>query len=212
MPARQRVGHAGQHFLADQRVVERLLARLALRPGELVVDVGAGRGALTYPLAHAGARVIAVERDPRLVGALRRSVLHRGLAERVQVVKADLRRFRWPRTAYRVVANPPFGLTTDLLARLLDDPQLGPERAHLLVQQEVARRRVTQPPDTLRSAAWAPWWTFSFGERVDRGAFRPAPTVDAAWLHIERRVPPVLPEWLAPDFAETLRPVWRQLR
>ena len=207
-PRDQRRREYGQNLLADGGVVERLLPRLGLRTDELIVDVGAGAGALTVPLALAGAGVLAVERDPAMQRELRAAISRAGVARRVTVVPADLRRVRWPQVAHRVVANPPFGLTTALLSRLLDDPAGGLRRADLLLQAEVARKRATQPPTSLHSAAWAPWWSFELGERVDRRAFRPVPRVDAAWLTIRRRDPAILPEWLAPAFVDVIRPAW----
>jgi 23S rRNA (adenine-N6)-dimethyltransferase len=100
-------------------------------------------------------------------------------------------------------------LTTALFARLFDNPAVGPLRADLLVQYEVARKRAATPPTTLRSAAWAPWWTFQFGPVVPRKAFRPVPRVDAALLVVRRRYPPILPEWMAPQLREVLRPAWK---
>jgi 23S rRNA (adenine-N6)-dimethyltransferase len=204
----QRSRAYGQHLLVDPAVVERLLARLELRPGDLVVDVGAGRGALTLPLAAAGVRVLAIERDRDLVRELQAAVERAGLAARVQLRRADLRQVPWPRSTYRVVANPPFALSTALLSRLLDDPARGPVSATLLLQREVARKRARQPASTLRSAAWSPWWTFELGDTVPRAAFRPVPAVDTAWLHVVRRDPPLLPTTLAPGFAATIAPVW----
>lgn len=198
----------GQNLLAEASVVDRALARLDLAAGALVVEVGPGRGALTLPLARAGARVIAIERDRNFVAQLQRRIESEGLTDRVQLRRADLRDAPLPREPYRVVANPPFGLTTALLARLLDDPHRGPYRADLLLQYEVARKHATEPPKALRTAAWAPWWHFRMGERVPRTAFRPIPRVDAAWLTIERRHPPILPETLAPHFADLLRSRW----
>jgi 23S rRNA (adenine-N6)-dimethyltransferase len=99
-------------------------------------------------------------------------------------------------------------LTTALFARLFDNPAAGPLRADLLIQYEVARKRAATPPTTLRSASWAPWWTFQLGPVVPRTAFRPVPRVDAALLVVRRRYPPVLPEWLAPQLRELLRPAW----
>jgi 23S rRNA (adenine-N6)-dimethyltransferase len=131
-----------------------------------------------------------------------------GLSNRVWVVHGDLRHVPLPDRPYRVVSSPPFGLTTALMARLLDDPRAGPYRADLLIQREVAVKRAAEPPTSLRSAAWAPWWAFELGERVPREAFRPVPRVDAAWLTVRRRDPYVLPAWLAPGYAEALRGVW----
>ncbi len=204
---RRRRSH-GQNLLVDQTVVERLLERLDLRDDELVVDVGAGRGALTLPLVRAGARVLAIERDSHMVADLQQRVEDARVADRVQIRRADLRQVPWPREPYRVVSSPPYALTTRLLARLLDDPRTGPDRADLLVQWEVARKRTATPPSTLRSAAWAPWWRFELGGRVTRQAFRPVPATDSGWLVVTRRDPPVLPTHLAPRFREALEPHW----
>lgn len=208
-PRDQRRRSLGQCFLVDHAVVDRLLGAIELTDDDLVVDVGAGRGALTLPLARTGVRVVAVEADPVWVRRLRDRVRRDGLGDRVRVVQGDLRTAPWPAGRYRVVASPPFGLTTALLGRLLDDPDRGPVRADLVVQWEVARKRAREPATTLRSAGWAPWWRFELGPRIGRRAFRPVPGVDAGVLTIRRRDPPVLPTWLASGFADVLRERWR---
>jgi 23S rRNA (adenine-N6)-dimethyltransferase len=197
----------GQNFLVDQHVIERFIRSLDLRAGELVVDLGAGTGALTLPLVDAGVEVWAVERDPVWANTLRRSIAS-GDAHGSRVIENDLRRLRLPRTPFRVVANPPFGLTTEILARLLDAPDRGPDRIDLIVQRQVAVKHSRLPPASLRTAAWAPWWEFRLGSTIERGAFRPRPRVDAAVLSIVRRDPAVLPTWLAPRLRELLRPAW----
>jgi 23S rRNA (adenine-N6)-dimethyltransferase len=198
----------GQNFLVDQRVVERFIRSLDLRAGELVVDLGAGTGALTRPLLDAGVEVWAVERDPVWSKRLRHSIASWGARGSSRVIEADIRRLRLPQTPFRVVANPPFGLTTEILARLLDAPDHGPDRIDLIVQREVAVKHSRLPPASLRTAAWAPWWEFHLGPTIDRGAFRPRPRVDAAVLTIVRRDRAVLPTWLAPQLRELLRPAW----
>lgn len=198
----------GQNFLVDRRVVDRFIRSLGLRPGELVVDLGAGTGALTFPLLDAGAAVWAVEQDPVWSQVLRERLAQRGTLAEARVIETDLRRLRPPRTPFRVVANPPFGSTTDILARFLDEPDRGPERMDLIVQREVAAKHAHRPPASLRTAAWAPWWEFRLGPTIERSAFRPRPSVDAAVLTIVRRDPAVLPAWLAPRMRELLRPAW----
>lgn len=200
----------GQNFLTDPAAIEQLIHAFAVESGEPVLEIGAGRGALTIPLARAGARVTAVEVDPFWATRLRELVAEHKLGERVRIVQGDFRSLPLPSKRYRVIANPPFGLTTSLLARLLDDPGCGPWRADVLVQWEVARKRTAMPPTTLRSAAWAPWWTFELGPSVPGTAFRPVPAVDAALLIIERRRPPLLPVWLAAGFRDLLRPGWKR--
>lgn len=204
----QRRRSYGQNVLVASGVVRSFLSTAEVHADQLVVEPGAGTGVLTRALAHAGARVWAIERDPVWARRLRRDMETAGLAQRVQVIEGDLRYVRLPDAPYRVVSSPPFGLTTALLCRLLDDSARGPWRADLLVQREVACKRAAAPPTTLRSAAWAPWWTFELGETVDRRAFRPVPRVDAAWLTVRKREPSVLPNWLSKQFADVLRPAW----
>lgn len=199
----------GQNFLADERIVRRFIDGLEIVPDELVVDIGAGSGALTSPLAAAGARVWAVESDPVWVSRLRRIFDEPLVAhDAVRVIGTDVRDLRLPRKPFRVVANPPFGLTTEILALLLDRPDRGPDRADLIVQREVARKHATQPATSLRGAAWAPWWEFREGHGISRRAFRPAPGVDAAVLTIVKRMPAILPTRLAPKLRDLLRPEW----
>ncbi|HEX2234687.1 MAG TPA: rRNA adenine N-6-methyltransferase family protein, partial [Actinomycetota bacterium] len=168
----------------------------------------AGAGALTIPLARAGARVIAIECDPVWVRRLTQRVARLGLEGEVRVRAGDLRDVDLPAQPFRVVSSPPFHLTTTVLRRLLDDPARGPYRVDLVVQWEVARKRAELPPRSLLSTAWAPWWEFELVRRIPRGAFRPTPGVDAAWLAIRKRRQPLLPPSLARDYAEFVRSRW----
>lgn len=184
------------------------MAGLGLGSGDLVVEIGAGSGVMTLELARTGAEVVAVEPDPVWVERARDRLRSAGVADRVRLVVGDARGVPMPSHPYRVAANLPFGLTTELLAMLLDHPQRGPERADVIVQREVAVKHSTSPPVSLRTAAWVPWWTFERGLRIDREAFRPRPSVDAQVLTVRRRPEPVLPVELAPGFGELLRPGW----
>ena len=123
----------GRNFLVDPHVGDRIVRSLDLRAGELVVDLGAGNGALTLPLLDAGVEVWAVERDPVWAKQLRQRIAASAERGNARVIEADLRRLRLPKTPFRVVANPPFGLTTEILAGLLDVPDRGPDRVDLIV-------------------------------------------------------------------------------
>ena len=179
-----------------------------IAPGDVVVDFGAGAGALTLPAAAAGAHVVAVERDSVWSAHLRRRARDMGLDQRIRVVRDDLRSVELPSGRWRVIASPPFGLTTVLLRRLLDNPTRAPARIDLVLQWEVARKFAAQPPTTLLASTWAPWWQMSLVQRIRRTAFRPVPRVDAGWLRIRRRNPDVLAAHLAPAWEAFLRRHW----
>jgi 23S rRNA (adenine-N6)-dimethyltransferase len=199
----------GQNFLVDRGLIDAFNGDLDLDASDHVVEVGAGSGALTLPLLATGAALLAVEADPVWADRLRARIDGHPAGSRVHVVCTDVRRLRWPaERPYRVVSNVPFAITTELLGILLDDPANGPRRADLIVQFDVARKHATEPAVALRTAAWAPWWSFELGRRIGRDAFRPRPSVDAAVLTVRRREPPLLPLRLAPGFREALRPMW----
>jgi 23S rRNA (adenine-N6)-dimethyltransferase len=195
----------GQNFLrADQ--ADRLVAEAGIHAGELVVDVGAGTGALSLASARRGAEVVALEIDPIWASRLRSIAI--GPPGTIDVVNADF--LGWPRPTrpFRVVGCLPFGATTAILHRLFDDPYVPLLRADLIVQWEVARKRAETPPSTLISAAWAPWWEFHLGQRIPAHCFRPAPRVDGGVLIALRRDPPVLPLAMADGFEDFVRARW----
>lgn len=161
MSAAERRRAWGYHQLGAETATRIVLAA-GIRPGELVLDLGAGGGALTAPLLRAGARVIAVELHPRRVEQLRRRFGEAGLEIRV----ADLTHCRWPVEAFRVVANPPWTLAETLRSRLLATPRL--RRADLLVPRWLARRWAAADP------------RISVGLSVRAEAFRPAAPSGAA--------------------------------
>ena len=196
----------GQNFLRAD-VAERFVREAGLAPGERVVEIGPGTGAVTLALAQLPVRVVAVELDPVWADRLRSRLRAAGRRD-VRVVVGDFRTFALPREPFRVVASLPFGSTTEILARLLDDPATPLQRADVILQWEVVRKRAVQPPATLRSAAWAPWWEFRAGRRIPARCFRPVPRVDAGVLTIERRRPAMLPDAMAARYARFVRSEW----
>jgi 23S rRNA (adenine-N6)-dimethyltransferase len=167
----------GWHRLADEWA-ERIVADAGVRPGELVLDVGAGEGALTTHLIRAGARVIAIELHPARVARLRDRFAG------ITVVHADAASLRLPRRPFRVVASPPYGISASLLSLLLA-PGSRLTAADLVLQRAVVRKYARgDAPGTRR---WARTFTAVAGPALPRRAFRPAPHVDSAVLIIRRR-------------------------
>jgi 23S rRNA (adenine-N6)-dimethyltransferase len=175
---------AGAHFLRDRALIAQLVRACGAGEGRLVLDLGAGRGAITAALAAAGARVIAVEQDPRLAAGLRRRF---DGDPGVRVVEADLRRVPLPRREFLVVANPPFSLTTALCRRLLGDPALRLAGAELVLQWGAAQWLASSRPRDAETA----WWTARYQVRLARtigaGSFVPPPRVAAARLSVRPR-------------------------
>jgi len=192
----------GQHFLVDDNIQGKILRAAALEETDLVLDIGAGPGALALTMAEQTAGVIAIEQDGGLVELLRDQAARRGL-ERLHIVEGDVRRMDLAEIcrehfgreegredekpskespSVKIVANLPYYLTTPLLFQLLQG-SLPIKLLVIMVQLEAARRMTAEAGQkdygtlTLLCRYYAnPQLLF----KVPRGVFYPPPAVDSA--------------------------------
>jgi 16S rRNA (adenine1518-N6/adenine1519-N6)-dimethyltransferase len=137
----------GQHFLADESVVEQILAAVAAQPAERLLEIGPGRGAITAGLLASGCELHAVELDRDLARLLRARYaqeprFHLHEADALDMRLADLAppdARRW-----RVVGNLPYNISTPLLFHLLDQYR-EIEDMHIMLQREVVERMAAKP-------------------------------------------------------------------
>ncbi|MGD9796603.1 MAG: rRNA adenine N-6-methyltransferase family protein [Acidimicrobiia bacterium] len=169
----------GWHRL-DPDWASRLVRRAGVAPGDLVLDIGAGRGAITRPLLDAGARVVAIELHEGRARSLRTELAGRDLV----VVRTDAADLRLPRRGFKVVANPPFGVTAAVLRRLLH-PASRLERAELVLPWWACVRWATGRG--LGGLASSRRFELGLGPRVPPRAFHPPPPSPAGVLSIHRR-------------------------
>lgn len=183
----------GQNFLADPRVAARIVEAAAVN-GRVVVEIGAGMGALSESLAAAAGELFLVELDARLAAALRERFA--GVAH-VQVVAADALEVDYGRLLDGrrravVVANLPYSVGSQILLRLITF-RAAVERLVLMLQSEVAARLVARPGTKTYGALTL--WTALYGRsellfRVPAGAFVPRPKVESAVVSIALQCEP----------------------
>jgi 16S rRNA (adenine1518-N6/adenine1519-N6)-dimethyltransferase len=186
----------GQNFVVDANTVRRIVRTAAVEPHDVVVEVGPGLGSLTLALVQAAARVVAVEIDPVLAGALPRTVAARcpAYAHRLEVLTVDALALEAvpgpPPTA--LVANLPYNVAVPVVLHLL---ALLPSvrRGLVMVQSEVADRLAAPPGSKTYGvpSVKAAWYAeVQRAGNVPRTVFWPVPNVDSALVALTRRDPP----------------------
>ena len=187
----------GQHFLTSRHIIDKIIAVIDPHEDELIVEVGPGKGVLTFPLAGRCGRLVAVEKDPELIPALLEKKPENAVILEQDILETDfrelLRREPGPWDTLKVAGNLPYSISSPFLFKLLDEQ--GPvSRGVFLLQKEVAERvaagpgskkraplsilfeldfrvriHFTLPPGRLLAAA-----PRSFGARLDRKKRGPA--------------------------------------
>ena len=198
----------GQNFLFD----EQLLDRIAAIPGDLagrpVLEIGPGPGGLTRALLRAGARVTAIEMDPRCLPAL--AELEDAFPGQLTVIHGDAMKMDHAELmggeAFEVVANLPYNVGTALFVRWLSGETWPPlwTGLTLMFQQEVAQRIVAAPGGSAygRLAVLAQWrGEAKLAMKVHRSAFTPPPKVMSAIVHV---TPTFMPDGVSARTLERL--------
>ncbi len=178
----------GQHFLHDARVVAQIVDAIDARPGEALVEIGPGRGALTTRLLDAAGALDAIEIDRDLAAQLRTTL---GNRPGFELHGADALKFDFAALAaqrgqrLRVIGNLPYNISTPLMFHLLRTPAAIAD-LHVMLQREVVERMAAPPGggDYGRlTVMLAPWVEVESLFDVAPDAFRPVPQV---WSSVAR--------------------------
>ncbi len=181
----------GQHWLHDDDSLDAMLTAASIGPNDIVLEIGPGPGALTAKLTARARQVIAVEFDANLAHELPMRVP----AANLRVVQQDILQFDLSALppGYKVAANIPYYLTSNLLRVLCEAPNHFSQAA-LLVQKEVAERVCAAPGDmSLLSVAVQFYAEASLGALVPAELFTPPPKVDSQILQLRYRETPLFP-------------------
>jgi 16S rRNA (adenine1518-N6/adenine1519-N6)-dimethyltransferase len=192
----------GQHFLIHQATAEKIVGAINPEPGDVVVEIGAGLGALTVPLSRSGARVIAVEIDPELAAFLWREfqtkIREETLSvECIDILKLDLAglhdRFQ---TKLKIIGNLPYNISSPVMFKLMG---VAPciQEAVLMLQDEVAERVLAGPGSKDNGILSVMTGYHSERKRFMRvkpSQFHPPPKVDSQVICLKFRACPLTPK------------------
>ncbi|KAM0975337.1 hypothetical protein ACFX13_018671 [Malus domestica] len=136
----------GQHLLTNQRILDKIVQKSAIKPTDTVLEIGPGTGNLTLNLVEAAQSVVVVELDKRMVEVLQKRVEESGVQDRLTVINKDALKAEFPPFDL-VVANIPYGISSPLVAKLVYGARLF-RSTTLLLQREFARRLLAKPGDS----------------------------------------------------------------
>jgi len=176
----------GQNFLVDELYLERIVQAADVNLADTVLEIGAGLGSLTRHLAVSAGNVAAVEIDQHLFSALKKVVKP---FDNVQLVQGDFMEMNITdlisTDGYKVVANIPYYLTSNLIRRLME-ADVRPSMMVLTVQKEVAQRICAKPGKlSLLALGVQVYGEPRIAFPIPKGAFYPVPQVDSATLLID---------------------------
>jgi 16S rRNA (adenine1518-N6/adenine1519-N6)-dimethyltransferase len=178
----------GQHFLHEMRVIQRIVDAVDPRPGERIVEIGPGLGALSRPLLERCGRLEVIEIDRDVIPELERRTAGAGelVVHLGDVLKTDVRALRGGGAMLRICGNLPYNISTPLLFHLLAVREAIVDM-HFMLQTEVVDRIVAAPGNKVYgrlTVMLAASCTAESLVRVGRGAFQPPPAVDSAVVRL----------------------------
>jgi len=214
-PAHRPRKRFGQHFLHDPGILRRIVDAIAPRPGQHLVEIGPGEGALTLPLLRAAGKLTAIELDRDLIEPLRDK--SRGIGELI-IVNADVLTVDFSALALdmpiRLVGNLPYNISTPILFHCLDHAAAITDM-HFMLQKEVVERMAAAPGSKTYgrlSVMLQLRCTVEPLLKVSPGAFRPPPKVDSAVVRLAPLPASALPDVDFAGIANVVRAAFGQRR
>ncbi len=186
----------GQHFLKNHAVLKKIIGHISPHKEDLIIEIGAGKGALTFPLTEQAGKVIAIEKDPSLIPFLQRKNISNLVIMEKDILKVDfyeLTKAQNFKNKVKLVGNLPYSLSSPLLFKVLGERELFSECIFLL-QKEVAERICGQPGSKNYAPLSILFQIHFFTNLhfvVAPESFSPPPKVYSALISLKRRDRPL---------------------
>lgn len=187
----------GQHFLASRKILRKIVKTINPQPQDLIIEIGAGKGVLTFPLAKQAGKVIAIEKEKSFIPLLQSKKIPNLTVVEEDVLKMDfnklIKKETDSQTKMKLVGNLPYSISAPLLFKVFKDKALFPECIFLL-QKEVAERigaRAESKKYAPLSILFQIYFSTKIHFTVNPEAFSPPPRVKSALISIKRRSSPL---------------------
>jgi 16S rRNA (adenine1518-N6/adenine1519-N6)-dimethyltransferase len=203
----------GQHYLHNRAILRRIVRVIGPQPEETILEIGAGKGILTFALAERKANIIAVEKDVSLVPHLRKKDF-----PNLTIIEEDILKVRFkdllPTKEAKVVGNLPYSISSPILFKVLAEKD-SISSCVFLLQKEFAHRLCAQPG----SKKYAPlsiifqnFFTTRLHFQVSASSFSPPPEVESALVSLKKRPAPLFQIAQQELFLQFLRGTFRHRR
>jgi 16S rRNA (adenine1518-N6/adenine1519-N6)-dimethyltransferase len=177
----------GQHFLTSEAAVYHMVTASGAKKGDMVLEIGPGKGVLTKALLATGTSVVVVEKDDRMIPVLSETFSTDIENKQLAIVPGDILEVdisKIVNNPYSVVANIPYYITGEIMRLFLEHTHQ-PTSMTLLIQKEVAERIIARDKkESILSLSVKAFGTPSLVSVVKKGSFFPIPNVDSAIIHI----------------------------
>ncbi len=172
----------GQNFLINKGVLKTIIEAAHLNSEDTVLEIGPGTGVLTLALAERVKKVMAVEKDVRMIKVLKETLKD---FENVEIIRGDILKLNLEIKNYKVVGNLPFYLSAPVIRKFLEIVEAKPQSMIFIIQKEVAQRICSKPPRTnLLAVSVQLYAEPKIISYISKKSFWPQPEVDAAIIKI----------------------------
>ncbi len=204
----------GQHFLKDKNALRKIVRLIDPQPEDTLIEIGPGKGALTFLLTPTAGKIFAIEKDAHLA-----SLLNKRAPKNLQVLKEDILKVSFSKLLpnqiqAKLVGNLPYSISTPILFRAMEEQSFFSE-CHFLLQKEVAQRICAFPG----SKAYAPlsiyfynFFSTKLHFTLAPAAFTPPPKVNSAFISLTKRQAPLFRLSDSQEFLRFLKTAFRHRR
>ena len=177
--------YLGQHFILSKKSLAKMITAAEIKKNDTIIEIGPGLGTLTQELAKTGAKIIAIEKDLKMISILKETQAD---YQNIKIIQADARKLSILRIdslkRYKIVANLPYNAATFLIRQWLESKN-PPELMVLMIQKEVAQRITAKSPYSNLLAISVQFYAdVKIINYVKKESFWPKPKVNAAIIKI----------------------------